>query len=167
MGPTDREIELALKWMRVARLVSLSLETRLERVRCQNQDGFEDYGVLAALLDDSVVDALFEDGEVNIARALRNEHRRRYLQLTRDFVSRAEAEWKQSLMVMDTRGEWTGYTWVFWRRWLGIGVSALLRGALTLHTMRAPGGCAIARLATRYIQQCFSPGAKIIPIRAS
>jgi len=166
MEPTDREIALALKWMRLARLVSLSIETRLARVQCQNEEGFEDYSVLAALLDDSVVDALFEDGEAKIARALRNEHRRKYLQLTRNFASKAEAEWNQCLMTMDTLGEWAGYNWVFWRRWLRIGVSAMLRGALTLHTMRAPGGYAIARLATRYIQ-LFSPGAKIMPIRAS
>jgi hypothetical protein len=167
MVPTDREIQLAAKWMRLARLVRQSIETRSDSDPCEIKDSIQQYAVLALLLDDSVVEALFEDGEASAARGLRKEHRSRYRELIRAFERDAKAEWQQCVLAMDNRGEWVGYSRVLWRRCLGMAVAALLRGAFALHAMRAPGGCAIACLATRHIRQCLSPGAKVIPIRAS
>jgi hypothetical protein len=165
-GPRpDLEIEIAVKWMRLARLLHLSFQAQSAGHLKHHIDRFS---VLTTLLDDSVVKGLFEAGEATAARALRKECRNRYSKLICDFEKETEEKWNQCLIEMEGRGVWDGYRREFRRRCTWLSVSALLRGALVLHTLHAPGACAIARLATRYIRECLPPPrAKVIPIRAS
>src|SRR5215471_12072442 len=112
----DLEIEIAVKWMRLARLLQLSIQAQ----QPSDLKHTDRYTVLTTLLDDSIVKELFEAGEAKAATTLRKECRNRYNQLIRDFEKETHEKWNECLVEMEGRGEWGGYKREFRRRctWL-------------------------------------------------
>ena len=80
-APTERELRLAAEWMRVARLISASIQSRIDFDPDKVDDPIVRYAPLKLLLNDVYVRELNAWGDRETARKLRSIQREKYAQL--------------------------------------------------------------------------------------
>ena len=76
-APTERELRLAAEWMRVARLISASIQSRIDFDPDNVDDPLVRYAPLKLLLNDVYVRELYAWGDRETARKLRSIQRKK------------------------------------------------------------------------------------------
>jgi hypothetical protein len=163
--PTERELRLGAEWMRVARLISASIESRLEFDPDKVEDPLARYAPLKLLLNDSYVRELYAWGDRENAKNLRKIRRQKYAQLLNHLATEAALHQKRRMEHMDSAESWNKYGDVFLQAWFVRLVIVRLHAALWLHTVSVPGAAWLASDACKNLRRLFPP-AQVIPIRA-
>jgi hypothetical protein len=164
-APTERELRLAAEWMRVARLISASIQSRLDFDPDTIDDPLARYAPLKLLLNDVYVRELYAWGDRDAARKLRSMQRKKYAQLLTHLAKEARLHQRRRLDHMDSAESWNSYSEVFRQEWFIRLVNIRLRAALWLHALSLPGAAWMASDACKNLRRLFPP-AQVIPIRA-
>ena len=164
-APTERELRLAAEWMRVARLISASIQSRLDFDPENVDDPLTRYAPLKLLLNDVYVRELIAWGDRETARKLRKIQREKYSQLLNHLAAEARLNQKRRVDHMDSAESWNKYGEVFLQAWFVRLVILRLRTALWLHAASLPGAAWVASEACKDLRRLFPP-AQVIPIRA-
>jgi len=163
--PTEREFRLAAEWMRVARLISASIQSRIDFDPDKVDDPLVRYAPLKLLLNDVYVRELYAWGDRESARKLRAVQRQKFAQLLTHLAAEARQHQRRRLDHMDSAETWNRYGEVFLQEWFVRLVIARLQAALCLHKVSFPGAAWMARDACKNLRRLFPP-AQVIPIRA-
>jgi len=164
-APTERELRLAAEWMRVARLISASIQSRIDFDPDTVDDPLVRYAPLKLLLNDLYVRELNAWGDRETARNLRSIQREKYAQLLSHLAAEARLHERHRLDHMDRAESWNSYGEVFRQEWFIRLVIIRLRAALWLHAVSLPGAAWMASDACKDLRRLFPP-AQVIPIRA-
>jgi len=164
-APTERELRLAAEWMRVARLISASIQSRLDFDPDKVDDPLVRYAPLKLLLNDVYVRELYAWGDREAAKKLRVTQRKKYAQLVTHLAVEARLRQRHGLDHMDRAESWNAYGEVFLQEWFVKLVIVRLRTALWLHSVSLPGAAWMASSACKNLRRLFPP-AQVIPIRA-
>ena len=163
--PTERELRLAAEWMRVARLISASIQTRMNFNPEEVEDPMVRYAPLKLLLNDVYVRELCAWGERETARKLRAIQRQKYAQLLKHLAAEVRLHREHRLDHMDKAESWNSYGDIFRQAWMVRLVIFRLHTALWLHAVSFPGAALLASDACKNLRRLFPPAA-VIPIRA-
>jgi hypothetical protein len=163
--PTERELRLAAEWMRVARLISASIQSRIDFDPEKVDDPMVRYAPLKLLLNDVYVRELYAWGDRETARKLRTIQRQKYAQLLNHLAAEVRLNQKQRVDHMDSAESWNKYGDVFLQEWFVRLVMLRLRAALWLHAVSLPGAAWLASDACKNLRRLFPP-AQVVPIRA-
>jgi hypothetical protein len=163
--PTERELRLAAEWMRVARLISASIQSRIDFNPDHSEDPLVRYAPLKLLLNDVYVRELNAWGDRETARNLRVIQRKKYAQLLTHLTAEARLHQRRRLDHMDRAESWNTYGEVFLQEWFIRLVIVRLHAALWLHTVSLPGAAWLASDACKNLRRLFPP-AQVVPIRA-
>lgn len=164
-APTERELRLAAEWMRVARLMSASIQSRIDFDPGSVDDPLVRYAPLKLLLDDVYIREFYASGDHKTARELRAMQRRKYAQLLGDLAAEARLHQRSRLDHLDRTGAWNTYGEVFLQKWYIRLVLVKLRAALWMHAASLPGAAWMASGACKNLRRLFPP-AQIVPFRA-
>jgi hypothetical protein len=164
-APTERELRLAAEWMRVARLISASIQSRIDFDPDKVDDPLVRYAPLKLLLNDAYVRELHKWGDRESANKLRDIQRQKYMQLLSHLATEARRHQRRRLDHMDRAESWNSYGEVFRQAWFVRLVIVRLRAALWLYTVSLPGAAWLASDACKNLRRLFPP-AQVIPIRA-
>jgi hypothetical protein len=163
--PTERELRLAAEWMRVARLISASIQSRIDFDPEKVDDPLVRYAPLKLLLNDVYVRELYAWGDRETAGKLRTIQRQKYAQLLNHLAAEVRLNKKQRVDHMDSAESWNKYGDVFVQEWFVRLVILRLRAALWLHAVSLPGAAWLASDACKNLRRLFPP-AQVVPIRA-
>src|SRR5882724_11896719 len=163
--PTERELRLAAEWMRVARLISASIQSRIDFDPETVEDPLVRYAPLKLLLNDAYVRELCAWGDRETARKLRTLQRQKFAQLLNHLAAEVRLNQKQRVDHMDSAELWNKYGEVFAQEWFVRLVIFRLRAALLLHAVSLPGASWLASDACKNLRRLFPP-AQVVPIRA-
>jgi hypothetical protein len=163
--PTERELRLAAEWMRVARLISASIQSRIDFDPEKVDDPLVRYAPLKLLLNDVYVRELYAWGDRETAGKLRTIQRQKYAQLLNRLAAEVRLNKKQRVDHMDSAESWNKYGDVFVQEWFVRLVILRLRAALWLHAVSLPGAAWLASDACKNLRRLFPP-AQVVPIRA-
>jgi hypothetical protein len=164
-APTERELRLAAEWMRVARLISASIQSRIDFDPDKVEDPLVRYAPLKLLLNDVYVRELYASGDRETARNLRSIQRKKYAQLLAHLAAEVRLHQRRRLDHMDRAESWNRYGEVFQQEWFVRMVIIRLRAALWLYTVSLPGAAWMASNACENLRRLFPP-AQVVPIRA-
>jgi hypothetical protein len=164
-APTERELRLAAEWMRVARLISASIQSRIDFDPDKVDDPLVRYAPLKLLLNDVYVRELCAWGERETARELRSIQRKKYAQLLTHLAAEARLHQRRRLDHMDRAESWNTYGEVFRQEWFIRLIITRLHVALWLHALSLPGAVWMASDACKNLRRLF-PTNQVIPIRA-
>ena len=164
-APTERELRLAAEWMRVARLISASIQSRIDFDPDKVEDPLARYAPLKLLLNDVYVRELYAWGDRETAKRLRKIQRQKYAQLLTHLAAEARVNQQRRVDHMDSAETWNKYGEVFLQEWFVRLIIMRLRAALWLHAVSLPGAAWLASDACKNLRRLFPP-AQVIPIRA-
>ncbi len=161
-APTERELRVAAEWMRVARLMTASIQSRIDFEPGNVHDPLARYAPLKLLLNDAYFRELYVSGDRTAAKELRATQRRKYAQLLADLAEQVQLHQRSRLDHMDREGAWNRYGEVFLQEWLIRIVIVRLRWALWMHIASLPGAAWMATDACKNLRRLFPP-AQIVP----
>lgn len=162
--PTERELRLAAEWTRVARLISASIQARMNLDEQETNDPLIRYAPLKVLLNDDLILELEALGEIQSASDLRRRQRAKFASLLTRLQSEVRLRHIERIAQMDAFGSWSAYAELFREAWLIRAVLARLHVALLLYSASMPGSVRIVRAAWPGLQRMLAP-AHVVPIR--
>ena len=164
-SPTERELRLATEWIRVARLITASIQSRMDFDAGKIDDPLARYAPLKILLSKDLVRELYASGEYKTARELRRTQRNKFAQLLSSLTAEVRSRHRERLRHMDETHSWTTYTDALRQTWFIRQVLFRLRMALWLDFVSLPGSVWIARAACKDLRRLFPP-VQVVPIRS-
>jgi len=163
-APTERELRLAAEWMRVARLISASIQSRIDFDPDKVDDPLVRYAPLK-LCSTTFMYGSYTPGGSRVRPKITN-HSTQEVCTTLDASGGGSAQHqRRRLDHMDSAESWNKYGEVFLQEWFVRLVIIRLRAALCMHKVSFPGAAWMARDACKNLRRLFPP-AQVIPIRA-